>query len=513
MLGTDTYRNFASFRGGPASPKLIAALAIMAWTAAAWAQPAVAPAPAAAPTVTQAPAPPAPAQPAASATAAVPADVAAADQNPVLLPEVDDPMLAPLPPPGSVLTSWQQALLLVRARSTSRASALAQVDRASAQARLALTTFYPTLTATGSVTQHLLFGRGFNVTSNGIQTNVDIPDPSAIWSARLSLRQPVLNLKSWHEHATSEVAQRAAQLKVEDVERLVLAAVADTIVAVVTAERLAEISRVSLRSSLSTLDLTRRRARLGASSAVDVLRAEQEVALNRAQLVGANESLRRAREALGMALGYPEAWGVTPDIRLDELGEDAKKVCTPLTGIDKRADVRAARTEVEVARRNVDSPDYRLAPTLDMVSDLNYSTSANTANGRPLQWTVGALLTIPLFDGGVRSAEKQLNSSQLTVAEQNLTQVKRQAQLEVVQATRSVSVAEENYQVSRHSRDISKETSRLARLSFLNGKGTSFELVDATRRYQQAELDLAVKEFEVVRARILALLARANCDI
>jgi outer membrane protein TolC len=402
---------------------------------------------------------------------------------------------------------------LVRNRSTSRASALAQVDRASAQARLALTSFYPTLTATGSVQQHLLFGRGVNFTATGLQSNVDIPDPSAVWSGRLAFRQPLLNLKSWHEHGTTEVAQRAAALRVEDVERLVLAAVADTIVAVVTAERLAEISRVSLRSSLSTLDLTRRRARLGASSAVDVLRAEQEVALNRAQLVAANEALRRSREALGMALGYPEAWGVTPEIRLDALGEDAQRVCQPVASIAQRADVRAAASDVEVARRNVDSPDFRLAPTLDMVSDLNYSTSANTANGRPLQWTVGALLTIPLFDAGIRSAEKQINGSQLLIAEQNLTQIKREAELEVVQATRSVTVAEVNFQVSQHSRDIAKETSRLARLSFLNGKGTSFELVDATRRYQQAELDLAVKEFEVVRARILALLARANCDI
>ncbi len=237
------------------------------------------------------------------------------------------------------------------------------------------------------------------------------------------------------------------------------------------------------------------------------------MALNRAQVVNANESLRRAREALGMALGYAEPWGIRSDINLDQLGRDAKQVCSPAASLNDRADIKAAQTDVQVARRNTESVDYRLAPTVDLVSDLNYTTAPFTANGKPLQWTVGGVLTIPLFDGGARTAERQTALTQVELAEQALTQAKRQAAIEVRQAMRAVEVAQQNYAVSRSSREISKETSRLARLSFLNGKGTSFELVDATRRYQEAELDLTVKEFEVVRARILALLAQANCDL
>ncbi len=433
--------------------------------------------------------------------------------NEVVLPEVSDPMLEEVPEPPRVLQSWREALRHVRSRSTSLASSLAQVENAAARARAALSRTRPTLNATGSVSQHLLFGRGTNITAEGAQINVDIPNPSTLWNARLSFRQPILNLGTWYDIDTAELSQKGARQRAEDAERVVLANVADTIVLVVTAERLAEVSRVSLRSSLSTLDLTRRRARLGASSAVDVLRAEQEVALNRAQVVNANESLQRAREALGMALGYAEPWGVRPDISLDRLGQDARQVCAPAATLDDRADIKAAQTDVQVARRTSESVDYRLAPTIDLVSDLNYTTAPFTANGEPLQWTVGGVLTIPLYDGGARTAERQTALTQVELAEQALTQAKRQATLEVRQALRSVDVAQQNFVVSQQSREISKETSRLARLSFLNGKGTSFELVDATRRYQQAELDLAVKEFEVVRARILALLAQSNCDL
>lgn len=429
------------------------------------------------------------------------------------LPEVTDPMLSPPPAPDNVLRSWREALHLVRTRSTSLRAAEAQVSAAAADARLSLSRAYPSLSATGSYRRHLLFGNGLNLTPEGPEINVRIPDPAALWAAGLSFRQPLLAPRTWHEAETLELSARALEHRVNNAERLVLAQVADTIVAVVTAERLAEISRVALQSSLFTLDLTRRRALLGAGNRVDVLRAEQEVELNRAQLVNANETLRRSREALGMALGYPEAWGVTQEIKLDELARDARLVCSPVDDVDERSDVRGARADVQVAERRVETSDWVLAPTLDLVSDLNYSTSPTTANGTPTTWTIGALLTVPLYDGGARHAERNAASARADISRQSLIDTRRTAQLEVAQAVRSVQVAEQNLEVSRRSRDLAAETARLARLSFVNGQATSFELVDAARRHQQAELDLAVKEFDVVRARLVALLARANCDV
>jgi outer membrane protein TolC len=76
-----------------------------------------------------------------------------------------------------------------------------------------------------------------------------------------------------------------------------------------------------------------------------------------------------------------------------------------------------------------------------------------------------------------------------------------------------VQVADSNLVVSRRSRDIASESARLSRIAFLNGSGTSFDLVDTARRLREAELDLAIKEFEVVRAKVTALLALATCDV
>jgi outer membrane protein TolC len=419
------------------------------------------------------------------------------------MPEVNDAMLAPVETPTQILSTWQQALALVRSRSTSIASAQSRVVEAQARSRQALSSSLPELSGNGSVRRSLLFGTAFDGSRQ--------PSPATVWNAGVSLRQSILDLRSWHDVGTAKAAVQAANVSAEDSERLALGALADTIVSVITAERLAEVSRVSLRSNLSTLDLTKKRTMLGAASAVDVLRAEQEVASNRADVVGADESVRQAREALGMALGFPEAWGVTSDIKVDQLATDARSVCSPLQDPEQRSDVVAARLNVEVSERNARSSSYGHAPTLDVVSDLAYSSQPQSV--RPVQWSIGAVLTVPIYDGGRLSSEREISRALAESARQQLTQTARQARLEATQAQRSVQVARANFEVSRQARDIAAESARLARIAFVHGTGTSFDLVESARRQRLSEIDVTIKEFEVVRAQITALLALSNCNI
>jgi len=420
-------------------------------------------------------------------------------------------MLEPIELPVQVLGSWRQALSLVQTRSTSIATARARIAEANARSRQALANGLPVISGSGSVNRNLLFATGAALTAQNIQTNVRVPYPATVWNAGVSLRQPLLDLRTWYDIGTTDAAAAAAAASAEDVERLSLGGLADTIVSVITAERLAEVSRVSLRSNLSTLDLTQRRTRLGAASAVDVLRAEQEVASNRLDVVQADEAVRRAREALGMALGFPEAWGVAPQIKVDGLAADAKSVCSPVGDPEQRSDVRAAKLNVEVSERAAESVELGLAPTVDAVSDFTYTTDPRSP--RPVLWSIGALLTVPLYDGGRLGAERDANVASANVARQQLTDATRRARLEAMQAQRSVEVAESNFTVSRQARDIAQESARLARIAFVHGTGTSFDLVESARRQRLGEIDVTIKEFEVVRARIAALLALSNCSL
>ncbi len=456
-----------------------------------------------------------PAPPPAAKPATPPADAppAAAQPTEPNLPDIEDPMLAEVPPPQHLLRSWHDALGIIRARASSLRIAQARLEQSQGLSRQALGRALPRLTGTANVRRDLLTGQGYYFGPNGI-TEGTIPYPLTTWSANLGLTVPVFAPQAWHDTGTARRSERAAELDEKESERQVLAAVAQSIVTVVTSERLAEVSRVSLASALSTLDLTKGRARLGTATAVDVLRAEQEVSLARAQIVSSNETLRQARENLGLAIGSSDPYGVSPAINLDTLASDAASVCRPEKDVDSRPDVKAAKANVDVAERNVDSIDWQYLPTVDFVSNLTYqSYERANPNSKHVAWWIGGVLTWQIYDGGIRYGQKEQTQGSLHLAREQLGETRRQATVQVIQAERAVKVAQANLTVSTQSRDLAKENARLSRIAFMNGVGTSFDLVDAAKRLREAELDLAIKEFEVVRARIAALLALSTCDV
>jgi multidrug efflux system outer membrane protein len=456
------------------------------------------------------------------AVAAAPAAAAPtpAPQTEPTLPDVSDPLLAPPPPPTKVLTSWQEGIAMVRDQSVTLRIARANVLAAQAQAREALSGALPQLTGTGSVQHHLIRGQTtfFPTDANTGQPippaeTVTIPDPSTFWTAALNLRIPVFYPQVWYNHGSAKDAVEASKLSARESERQVIAAVANTIVSVVTAERLAEVSRESLKAALSTVDLTKRRAALGASNTLDVLRVEGEASLSRAQVVAATESLIEAREALGTALGTAEAWGVTSNIQLDALATDAQKNCHIESDVLSRTDVRAAQANLGVADRQVKSIDYAYLPTVDAVSTFTLLDPVSGINNRHETWTIGGLLSWNIYDGGLRGGQREAAVAGEDAARANLAEAKRNASLQVIQATRAVQVAEANLAVSAKTREIDSETARLTKISFLNGSETSFDLVTTESALRVAEVDLAVKEFDVMQAKIAALLALASCEI
>src|SRR5580704_12096309 len=86
-------------------------------------------------------------------------------------PEVNDPMLAPVPQPPRVLGSWREAVALLRARSTDLKMAVDQVLEAEAQTRIALAQYLPTINGQGSYNHQLITrpvnGISINATTGG----------------------------------------------------------------------------------------------------------------------------------------------------------------------------------------------------------------------------------------------------------------------------------------------------------------------------------------------------------
>ena len=81
------------------------------------------------------------------------------------------------------------------------------------------------------------------------------------------------------------------------------------------------------------------------------------------------------------------------------------------------------------------------------------------------------------------------------------------------QARRAVEVAQANLATERARHDAAERTAELARVAFLQGTGTSFDLVETQRSLREAEIDVAVAEYELTDSELAALLKLADCAL
>jgi outer membrane protein TolC len=432
-------------------------------------------------------------------------------------PAVDDPMLAPPPPPKRVLQSWSEAVAFLRTRSTDLRIALDQVLMAEAQSRVALAQYLPQIAGSGYYAHQLvthtaasplpvLVGSGLVV---GEVSTLTVPI-SNIWGGTLQAQQSILDVSALDRIGIDRLGEDASRLSVDDKKRALVLALGNQIVAVVTAERGAEINRIGLRVALEQRELVMRQQNLGGATLIDLVRADENAADARATLVTGDESLREAREALGLALGIAEETGVAPGVNVNGVAEEARSSCRPVQALDDRPDVAAARVELEVAKRNLRNVWYGFLPTVTAASTVSATSVVPVGYPNPT-WSIQGLLSIPIWDGGARYGALRLTRATEDVAAQQLEALRRQGTLQVELAQRQLVVAELSDKVAREQRDLAAKNERLTQIAYLAGQGTSFELVTASEAHRQAELNLAFRDFEIVKSRLFAMLALSTC--
>jgi outer membrane protein, multidrug efflux system len=431
-------------------------------------------------------------------------------------PPVSDPMLVPVPPAKRLINSWKEAIDALHARSTDLRVSVDQVLQAEAATRIALAAYLPQMSGisgnggvAGSYTHQLLTNTVANPNIPGLPPVTTIPIAN-VFGGSIQVQQNVVNVQLFDQISINELMEDQARMSVDAEKRTLALSIANQIVAVVTAERSAEINRVGLRVALEQVEIASRKRALGAATGLDVVRAQQNAANARATLVTGDESLREAREAFGLALGYPEEVGVGRDVNINGLADGAMATCRAVPSVYERPDVATARLNLRVAQRNLQNVWYQFLPTVYAQSTMTATSVPNTGYPNPT-WNIQAVLSINLFDGGTRYGNLRNARAAEDIAAQQLESARRQAVIQVEQAQRQFVVSEESYRVAKEQRDLAAQNDVMTQTAYMTGQGTSLELVTASEAHRQAELNLALQEFTVVKARILAALALATC--
>jgi multidrug efflux system outer membrane protein len=418
-------------------------------------------------------------------------------------PAVSDPMLAPPPAAASQVKSWDDALTLLRAHSPDYLSSYETVRRAEAQSRAALAAILPTLNAQGAYV-HQFFTESIPFGGTTLVT----PPPDVL-SLGATLQWNVVNPRAFYAVGTARENEQATALSFEDRRRAIALAVVGAMLSTLATSRVAELNRVGLRSALERLTLTQTRLQFGQGTPLDVDRAQQDVAAARAQLISGDEALLQSREALGAALGSTTPIAAPGDLNLDEFEAAVARTCRLNEDIERRPDVAAARVRAEIAERGVHDAELIFSPSVSVGSTLSTATVATLA---PLtQWNVQAVLSVPLYDGGVRYAALKDSRAALEQARQSLVAARVGAVVSAAQAHRSIAVSEASRQVAQEQRDLAARIDQRTRDGYARGAGTSLDLVVSAQSLRQSEINLVLLEVEVGEARANAVLANAEC--
>ncbi len=423
---------------------------------------------------------------------------------------VSDPMLAPMEPAPKQVERWDEALKLVKERSTTLRSAQAGVERAQGRWKQALSALFPTARFTANATLNLL-----NPTQPpfvvGIPQGSGVTGTVPLGTASVNLTQTVLDLSAWRGLSSAEASEASAEASLDDMQRRLTLGLARSLVAVVAAERAAELNRLGLRQALERAQLTARTFELGAGTQLDVSRVDQDVEVAREALISGDEQLRRTREALGLALGFDHAVGVSPAFDLRGLVDETRQSCAAIEKTLDRPDLIAQQKQLESAAESTRQASAGYLPTLGLTSNVSAFTTSPGPGTIPF-WNIAAVLSVPIWEGGLREGLVRERRGAEQQAAESLEGTRRDVEVEIARARRSVEVAEALVRATAAARDLAQKTDLLTRRSFEVGRGTSLELVQSAAVLRRAELALALREFELVQARLDAFLIEARCD-
>ena len=427
-------------------------------------------------------------------------------------PVIDDPMLDSPGPAAQQIGSWDEALAMIRARSPDYITSYQSVVRARAQKEVALAALLPTLSAQGTYAHELESPLRTTLAGYSGATVVPFPvvtPPADAFTVGGSAVWPIVNPRGVYGLGTADHLIDISKLSFQDRRRVIAIAAVSAMLQTIVTARVAELNRTGLRSALERQALTQARLQYGQGAEVDVDRAQQDVAAARSTLIAGDESLRQAREALGVALGSPTPIAVPPDLAIESFEAAVVRTCRLNEDIERRPDVAAARARVEVAKRAVHDAELLFAPSVVITSQFAYSTEPVLAPNST--WSVGGILNVPIYDGGARYGALRDSRAAVEQAQQALVATRMDAIVASARAHRAVGVFESARTVAKEERDLAARVDLRTREGYARGLGTSLDLVVSAQALRQAEINLAQVASQVDEARANAVLINAEC--
>ena len=228
-----------------------------------------------------------------------------------------------------------------------------------------------------------------------------------------------------------------------------------------------------------TLDLVRRRTERGYDSDAELRQAEVGPPLARAELEAVDEQIALTRLRLASLMGQaPDRAAAIARPQVGALHGLGLPADLPAALIARRPDLVAARWRAEAASERIDLAHAAFYPNVNLVGLIGVQSLGigNLANAGSDFGSVGAVLGLPIFDGGRRKAGFKVVRADYDAAVAGYDATLNLALEEVADAVTSQRALDRRLVDSRQAQDAASEAWRLAKRRYTAG-ATDFTAV------------------------------------
>lgn len=307
--------------------------------------------------------------------------------------------------------------------------------------------------------------------------------PATVVQANVSLSYEVDlfgRLARARDAAGLDAQARAALL--QSTQLLVQAELAQTYLSLRATDTELALVRDTAAAYADTLRLTQRRHEAGDVAELDVIRIQTELAATEAEV----HAIRRARAELEHALAVLVGEAASNFTLAPVTGATALPVIPagiPATVLARRPDVAAAQASLLAAQARVGVAKTAWFPSIMLTAEAGHAGPelGDLFRWSTRAWAVGALASVPLFDGGrreagVRGAEAQLDAAGASYRQQVLNALR-----EVEDQLSALRLLQEQSLAQGRAVSAAQRASAISETRYRNGYVSQLELLDARR--------------------------------
>ena len=348
------------------------------------------------------------------------------------------------------------------------------VDLASAERRRTLSTLLPNISAGATQTSQQIDLVAFGLSLPGFPT---IVGPFGYQNARAFAQQTIYDRPSLKNLKSAGESLKAAKLSAEDARNLVVQAVSNAYLSVITDSSRVDAINAEVTTAQALFDRATDQKRAGTVAGIDVLRAEVELRTEQQRLVAQKNQVEKDKLTLARAIGLPTGQvftvsDVLPFTPLQPSLNDLLK-----QAFEHRADYRAAQANVRAADFALQSAHSEHWPEVVVQGD--YGDIGTTLVNSHGTYSLVAGVRVPIYAGGRTRTDIDQAETVLRNKKNAVEDLRGRIDYEVRNAVLDLQSAADQVTVAQRNADLASQTLMQARDRFGAGVTDNIEVVQA----------------------------------